>query len=172
MNERRLGPGSWWGHGFVWWGTLNIVKGCTITVTTEHPGYVIKRDTTWQSEAMRYFEEIPIPKFDAKLKEAAAAPTLDQANKLYQEAEAIIAADFPSIPMWSYATTDHRLVDPDLPPALIKRVKGQMWLAPPVYVLAIGMAYVNLWISFLIFAALQIHYMRPGQIDRHAKPGH
>jgi len=45
------------------------------------------------------------PKFDAKLKEAAAAPALDQANKLYQEAEAIIAADFPSIPMWSYAVT-------------------------------------------------------------------
>ena len=45
------------------------------------------------------------PKFDAKLKEAAAAPTLDEANRLYQEAEAIIAADFPSMPMWSYAVT-------------------------------------------------------------------
>jgi oligopeptide transport system substrate-binding protein len=45
------------------------------------------------------------PKFDAKLKEAAAAPSLDEANKLYQEAEAIIAADFPSMPMWSYAVT-------------------------------------------------------------------
>jgi len=45
------------------------------------------------------------PKFDAKLKEAAAAPNLDEANKLYQEAEAIIAADFPSTPMWSYAVT-------------------------------------------------------------------
>ena len=42
------------------------------------------------------------PKFDAKLKEAAAAPTLDQANKLYQEAEAILGKDLPVIPMWSY----------------------------------------------------------------------
>jgi oligopeptide transport system substrate-binding protein len=45
------------------------------------------------------------PKFDAKLKEAAAATSPDEANKLYQEAEAIIAADFPSMPMWSYAVT-------------------------------------------------------------------
>ena len=42
------------------------------------------------------------PKFDAKLKEAAAAPSLDQANKLYQEAEAILGKDLPVIPMWSY----------------------------------------------------------------------
>ena len=36
------------------------------------------------------------------MKEAAAAPTLDEANKLYQEAEAILGKDFPTIPMWSY----------------------------------------------------------------------
>lgn len=40
------------------------------------------------------------PKFDAKLKEAAAAPTLEEANKLYQEAEGILAQDFPSIPLF------------------------------------------------------------------------
>jgi uncharacterized membrane protein len=74
--------------------------------------------------------------------------------------------------LWTYATTNHRLVDPELSPALIKRVKGQMWLAPPIYLAAIGLAYVNLWMSFLLFAALQVHYMRPGQIDRHAKAGH
>jgi TMEM175 potassium channel family protein len=85
----------------------------------------------------------------------------------------VTASSIMLLALWSYATTDHRLVDPDLPPALIKRVKGQMWLAPPVYLVAIGLAYVNLWLSFLLFAALQVHYMRPGQIDRHAKPaGH
>ena len=42
------------------------------------------------------------PKFDAKLKEAAAAPSLDEANKLYQEAEAMLGKDFPVMPMWSY----------------------------------------------------------------------
>jgi oligopeptide transport system substrate-binding protein len=42
------------------------------------------------------------PKFDAKLKEAAAAPNLDEANMLYQEAEAILGKDLPVMPMWSY----------------------------------------------------------------------
>jgi oligopeptide transport system substrate-binding protein len=45
------------------------------------------------------------PKFDAKLKEAAAATSADEANKLYQEAEAMLAVDFPTAAMWSYATT-------------------------------------------------------------------
>ena len=43
------------------------------------------------------------PKFDAKLKEAAAAPTADKANALYQEAEQILGKDFPTMPMWSYS---------------------------------------------------------------------
>jgi oligopeptide transport system substrate-binding protein len=45
------------------------------------------------------------PKFDAKLDEAAAATNPDEANKLYQEAEAMLAEDLPSFPMWSYAIT-------------------------------------------------------------------
>jgi oligopeptide transport system substrate-binding protein len=44
------------------------------------------------------------PKFDAKLKEAAAAKTPDEANKLYQEAELILAGDFPVAPLWYAAT--------------------------------------------------------------------
>ena len=43
--------------------------------------------------------------FDAKLAEAAAAPTPDEANVRYQEAEALLATDFPSMPMWSYSVT-------------------------------------------------------------------
>jgi oligopeptide transport system substrate-binding protein len=45
------------------------------------------------------------PKFDAKLDEAAAATNADEANMLYQEAEAMLAEDMASIPMWSYAVT-------------------------------------------------------------------
>ena len=42
--------------------------------------------------------------FDARLKEAAAAPSLDEANKLYQDAEDILGEDLAVIPMWSYQT--------------------------------------------------------------------
>jgi oligopeptide transport system substrate-binding protein len=45
------------------------------------------------------------PKFDAKLDEAAAATNPDEANKLYQEAEAMLGEDMAAMPMWSYAVT-------------------------------------------------------------------
>ncbi|WP_028708088.1 peptide ABC transporter substrate-binding protein [Propionicicella superfundia] len=38
--------------------------------------------------------------FDAKLKEAAAATSSDEANTLYQEAEQILGQDMPTIPQW------------------------------------------------------------------------
>jgi oligopeptide transport system substrate-binding protein len=44
------------------------------------------------------------PKFEAKLAEAAAAPDTDKANALYQEAESIIATDFPTAPLWNKST--------------------------------------------------------------------
>lgn len=40
------------------------------------------------------------PAFDAKLAEAAAAPDLAKANALYQEAEAMLATDMPTMPLW------------------------------------------------------------------------
>ena len=57
--------------------------------------------------------------FDAKLAEAAAATDPDEANKLYQEAEAILVEDFPIMPMWSYSTTfgwSDRVTDVKLTP--------------------------------------------------------
>jgi oligopeptide transport system substrate-binding protein len=44
--------------------------------------------------------------FDAKLKEAAAGKTADDANKLYQEAESILGQDMPTIPQW-YQNTQY-----------------------------------------------------------------
>ena len=43
------------------------------------------------------------PAFDKLLVEAAAATDPAEANKKYQEAEALLATDFPAIPMW-YST--------------------------------------------------------------------
>ncbi|HAM43678.1 MAG TPA: peptide ABC transporter substrate-binding protein [Propionibacteriaceae bacterium] len=40
------------------------------------------------------------PKFDALLKQAAAAKTNDEANALYQQAEEILGQDMPTIPLW------------------------------------------------------------------------
>lgn len=40
------------------------------------------------------------PKFDALLKQAAAAKTNDEANVLYQQAEQLLGKDMPTIPLW------------------------------------------------------------------------
>jgi oligopeptide transport system substrate-binding protein len=45
------------------------------------------------------------PEFEALLTKAAAAATPDEANAIYQEAEALLATDFPSAPMFYYITT-------------------------------------------------------------------
>ncbi len=40
------------------------------------------------------------PEFDELLTQAAAAETTDEANTLYQQAEALLATDFPTMPLW------------------------------------------------------------------------
>lgn len=49
------------------------------------------------SNYARYSSE----KFDGELAQAAAAPTVEEANTLYQQAEATLAADFPTAPLWN-----------------------------------------------------------------------
>lgn len=44
------------------------------------------------------------PQFEATLTKAAAATTLDEANTLYQQAEAMLAETYPTIPLWYRAT--------------------------------------------------------------------
>jgi oligopeptide transport system substrate-binding protein len=45
------------------------------------------------------------PEFDALLTKAAAAPAQDEANAMYQQAEAMLAEDLPSAPVFYYITT-------------------------------------------------------------------
>ena len=45
------------------------------------------------------------PDFDALLAKAASAPTPDEANSIYQQAETLLAEDFPNAPLWYYTTT-------------------------------------------------------------------
>ncbi|MGI5187868.1 peptide ABC transporter substrate-binding protein [Promicromonospora sp. CA-289599] len=43
--------------------------------------------------------------FDAALKDAAGASSLEEANELYNEAQEILFQDLPAIPQWYYSTT-------------------------------------------------------------------
>ncbi|MFI5753656.1 ABC transporter substrate-binding protein [Streptomyces sp. NPDC051569] len=44
------------------------------------------------------------PEFDKLTKEADKATSVDQTTELYQQAEAVLAKDMPSIPLWYYKT--------------------------------------------------------------------
>ncbi|RLK54471.1 peptide ABC transporter substrate-binding protein [Actinokineospora cianjurensis] len=45
--------------------------------------------------------EYTSPKLDGILARADSAPSVDEANKLYQEGERVLAEDFPVIPLWN-----------------------------------------------------------------------
>jgi oligopeptide transport system substrate-binding protein len=45
------------------------------------------------------------PEFTKLTSQAAAAKTPDEANALYQQAEALLSTDFPTAPLWYQKTT-------------------------------------------------------------------
>lgn len=45
------------------------------------------------------------PEFDALMSQAAAAPNVDEANVLYQQAEAMLGEDLPTTPLWYPTST-------------------------------------------------------------------
>jgi len=61
------------------------------------PLYAKGADSNWS--------EYDNPEFEQLLTQAAAAQSLDEANSLYQQAEALLARDFPTAPLWYNKTT-------------------------------------------------------------------
>jgi oligopeptide transport system substrate-binding protein len=54
----------------------------------------------YQSNAASNYEQYDSEAFDAKIAEAAQAPSVEEATKLYAEAQEILFEDLPSIPLW------------------------------------------------------------------------
>jgi uncharacterized membrane protein len=69
--------------------------------------------------------------------------------------------------IWSYATADHRLVDPDLPPDAIKAGGRRTLLGVGLYFVAVILSTVSTWLSVAIYVGVPILYILPGRIDRH-----
>jgi oligopeptide transport system substrate-binding protein len=51
------------------------------------------------------YSEYDNPAFEKLLTQAAAAKTTDEANALYQQAEALLGKDMPTAPLWYPKTT-------------------------------------------------------------------
>ncbi|WP_405375529.1 MULTISPECIES: ABC transporter substrate-binding protein [unclassified Microbacterium] len=54
----------------------------------------------YSTGASSNYEGYTNPEFDAKLEEAAAAPSVEDAAGLYEEAQEMLMKDLPSIPLW------------------------------------------------------------------------
>lgn len=67
--------------------------------------------------------------------------------------------------IWAYATHRRRLVDQNLDPDLIAVVHRRVLLAPAIYVLAIGVSFLNLTLAKLLFAIVVVVYIVPGPLD-------
>jgi len=69
--------------------------------------------------------------------------------------------------IWWYATTDHRLVDADLPPLAVRAGGRRILLGVGLYLLAVALVFVNTWLSVALYILVPILYILPGRIDRH-----
>ena len=68
---------------------------------------------------------------------------------------------------WWYATRNHRLVDADLDPHVVRLATTRILMAPVIYVAAIGLSFLNTAVSIGIYILVPMLYILPGHIDRH-----
>jgi TMEM175 potassium channel family protein len=69
--------------------------------------------------------------------------------------------------LWWYATSENRLVDREIDPQLVQRATRRNLTAPLIYLLAIGVSFLSVQISLIIFILVPVYYIFPGRIDRH-----
>lgn len=67
---------------------------------------------------------------------------------------------------WRYATKDFHLVDKDLDPGFITRMSRRNILVPVIFLTAIALSFVNIYIALLIYIALPFFYIKPLQKDK------
>jgi uncharacterized membrane protein len=68
---------------------------------------------------------------------------------------------------WWYATRNDHLVDGELDPHVVRLATTRILMAPVIYVVAIGLSFVNTAVSIGIYVLVPVLYILPGHIDRH-----
>ncbi len=71
---------------------------------------------------------------------------------------------------WWYATTNHRLTDPDLDLVFVRLFKNRIQLGLFFLLISIAISLVSTRLSLLVFAAIAIFYILPGHVDRYWTP--
>jgi uncharacterized membrane protein len=68
--------------------------------------------------------------------------------------------------IWWYASKNLRLVDPGIDPDLVFFVHRRVLIAPVLYLISIGVAFISPLITKLIFVAIIVIYVVPSSLDR------
>jgi uncharacterized membrane protein len=72
--------------------------------------------------------------------------------------------------LWWYATSHHRLVDQDIDPHFVNIVNRRNLTAPVVYAASIGLSFLNVYLSLLVFFLFPLYYIIPSHVDLHLTP--
>jgi uncharacterized membrane protein len=67
--------------------------------------------------------------------------------------------------MWWYASTDRRLVDPNIDPGLVSYVHRRVLIAPVLYTLAIAVSFASQYAAMAIIIAVPVLYIFPNPLD-------
>jgi uncharacterized membrane protein len=68
---------------------------------------------------------------------------------------------------WAYATSQKRLVDPDISADLVRRTARRVLIAPIGYSLIVVMAFISIPAALVACFAIPIYFILPGKVDRH-----
>ncbi len=63
--------------------------------------------------------------------------------------------------MWYWARRGGHLLEPEASPQTLRAVTRQYTVGPFVYILALGLALVNVWASIAIFIGVSVHFAIP-----------
>jgi uncharacterized membrane protein len=72
--------------------------------------------------------------------------------------------------LWWYATGNHRLVDKDIDPHFVSLANRRNITAPVVYLVSIGLSFLNVYLSLIVFFLFPLYYIFPSHIDLHLTP--
>ena len=82
-------------------------------------------------------------------------------------AATLIAAGLMLDLIWWYATRHRRLVKQDMTDEFVNFVHRRVLLAPVVYLVAIGISFISLFLAQLLFVLTALLYIFPNPLDRH-----
>jgi len=86
------------------------------------------------------------------------------AAAIYAGNSVIIAVMFNLL--WRYAAHDNRLLQKGADPVFVKGVNRQYWFGPPLYLLAVALAFVNVIASVAMCMALAVFFALTGILTR------